>query len=282
MFERIEIKRPDQIMTMRRAGLVVADALMAMGEAVSPGVTTGELDGIAREVLAGRGATSNFLNYGADWGIQPYPAVACISVNDEIVHGIPGERKLVEGDIVSIDFGAIVDGWHGDAARTFQVGETSDADQALAEHTREAMWAGICAARLGGRLGDISSAIEKSIQDSGRTVGVQYGIVREFTGHGIGSAMHQDPDVPNYGRAGRGPKIVKGICLAIEPMLTLGAERTATLDDDWTVVTGDHSRAAHWENTMTVTDQGIWVLTEPDGGEAELARRGVPFGPLAD
>lgn len=281
MFERIEIKTPDQIAVMRRAGLVVADGLKAMGEAVAPGVTTAEIDGIGREVLASRAATSSFLNYGAEYG-TPYPAVACISVNEEIVHGIPGGRVLAEGDVVSIDFGAIVDGWHGDAARTFLVGEASEADRLLAEATRQAMWDGICAARLGGRVGDISAAVERSIIAAGARDGVKYGIVREFTGHGIGSDMHQAPDVPNYGRAGRGAKISKGVCLAVEPMLTMGTERTVTLDDDWTVVTADRLRAAHWENSITVTDRGIWVLTEHDGGEAELSRRGLPFGGVPD
>lgn len=274
----VEIKRPEQIRTMRRAGLVVAEALNAMGEAVAPGVTTGEIDALARDILAKDNATSSFLNYGANWGIQPYPGVICISVNDEVVHGIPGDRVLADGDIVSIDFGAIVEGWHGDAARTFFVGQPSDADRLLAEATRRSMWDGIAAARLGGRVTDISAAVQASIERSGQADGVKYGIVREFTGHGIGSQMHQDPDVPNFGRAGRGPKIVRGLCLAVEPMLTMAGEKTVTLDDDWTVITKDRSRAAHWENTMTVTSNGIWVLTEPDGGEAELTARGVPFG----
>ena len=283
MFSRgAEIKTPEQIRQMRRAGLVVAGVLDALGAAVAPGVTTGELDAQAREILAERGATSSFLNYGADWGIQPYPAVTCISVNDEVVHGIPGDRVLAEGDIVSIDFGAIVDGWHGDAARTFFVGAPSAADRGLVTATRESLWAGVAAVRLRGHVGDISAAIEQSIRASGESHGVEYGIVREYTGHGIGSAMHQPPDVPNYGRPGRGLRVVQGLALAIEPMLVAGAERVVTLDDDWTVVTADHKRAAHWENTVTATKDGVWVLTEPDGGEAELTARGIPFGPLAD
>lgn len=279
MFARgIELKKPEQIKQMRRAGLVVAKILDELGQRVAVGVTTAELDAVAREMLAEQGATSNFLNYGAEWGYPPYPAVACISVDEEIVHGIPSDRKLADGDIVSVDFGAIIDGWHGDAARTFCVGEVSQQHRDLSEATRESMWAGIGAAHLGGRVGDISHAIELSIL--GQQQG--YGIVREYTGHGIGTAMHQPPDVPNYGKAGRGAKIVEGLVLAIEPMVTTGSEDAVTLDDEWTVVTHDGSWAAHWENTVTVTKQGLWVLTELDGGEAELTARGLPFGPLAD
>lgn len=273
----IELKTPDQILVMRRAGLVVARTLAALRDAAQVGSSTGELDQLAREELARAGATSSFLHYGAGWGIPAFPAVTCISVNDEIVHGIPGERVLADGDLVSVDFGAIVDGWHGDSALSFIVGEPRPADVELSETTRQSMWRGIAAARLGGRVGDISAAIEGFVKSRPR----RYGIVREFTGHGIGSAMHQDPDVPNHGRRGRGPLIVPGLCLAIEPMLTLGGEATATLDDDWTVVTKDRSRACHWEHTMTVTGKGLWVLTAEDGGEAELARLGAPFGPLA-
>lgn len=279
MFSRgIERKTPEQVVAMRRAGLVVARILAEFDALVRPGTTTGELDGAAREMLADMGATSNFLNYGAEWGYPPYPGVACISVNEEIVHGIPGDRVLAEGDIVSVDFGAIVDGWHGDAARTFEVGTVSDEAHQLSQHTRESMWAGIGAARLGGRVGDISNAVEQSVVATGRG----YGIVREYTGHGIGTAMHQPPDVPNFGKPGRGPKITEGLVLAIEPMLVLGDEETATLADEWTVVSRDGSWASHWENTMTVTPKGLWVLTELDGGEAELTARGLPFGPLTD
>lgn len=256
---------------------MTATVLDALGREVRAGVSTGELDALARDLLASHSARSSFLNYGAEYGVTPFPAVACISVNDEIVHGIPGERVLADGDIVSIDFGAIVDGWHGDAARTFAVGEISDEAARLAEATRQAMWAGIAAAQLGGRIGDISAAVSASASTSG-----DYGIVEEFVGHGIGSAMHQEPDVPNLGRPRRGPRIQRGMALCIEPMLTLGSPSTAELDDEWTIVTRDGSLAAHWENAMTVTERGVWVLTEPDGGEAELAARGVPFGPLAD
>lgn len=171
-----------------------------------------------------------------------------------------------------------MDGWHGDAAITFGVGELAADDQRLSDVTRESLWAGIGAARLGGRVTDISHAIEKSIR--GRKE--RYGILKDYTGHGIGSQMHQAPDVPNTGRPGRGPRIVEGLVLAVEPMVTLGSAIGVTLDDEWTVVTKDGSRAAHWEHTITVTEHGLWVLTAADGGEAELTARGLPFGPLAD
>jgi methionyl aminopeptidase len=274
----VELKTPEQLVAMRRAGLVVAQTHVALREAAAPGVTTGELDVLAREVLARHGATSSFLGYDGGYDDPPFPAVTCISVNEEIVHGIPGDRVLAAGDLVSVDFGAIVDGWHGDGAITFGVGELSPADARLSDVTREAMWAGIGAAHLRGWVGDISHAVERRIREEPLT----YGIVRDFTGHGIGSAMHQPPDVPNYGRPGRGPRIVEGLALAIEPMVTLGSEEGLTLDDDWTVVTADGSRAAHWEHTMTVTSAGLWILTALDGGEAELTARGLPFGPLAD
>lgn len=273
----IEIKTAEQIERMRRAGLVVAEALAAMGAAVRPGATTAELDAIAREVLADNSATSSFLGYGADWGYPPYPATACISVNQTVVHGIPNDRPLADGDIVSIDFGAIVDGWHGDAARTFGVGEIAADVAELVETTRLAMWAGIVAAAGRGRVGDISHAIQQQADQAPRRLG----IVREYTGHGIGSAMHQPPDVPNYGRPRRGPRLSSGLCLAIEPIFTLGGHECEVLDDEWTVVTQDDSCAAHWENTVALCEDGIWVLTEPDGGRAELTARGVRLTGLA-
>ena len=274
----VELKTPEQLRIMRRAGLVVAEAHAAVRDAARPGVSTRQLDAVAVDVLARHGAGSSFLHYGAHFGLMPYPAVTCISVNSEIVHGIPGERVLASGDLVSVDFGVSIDGWHGDSAVTFGVGELSPEASALSEATREAMWAGIASARIGGRIGDIANAIETSIHSHS----VGYGIVSEYTGHGIGTAMHQPPDVPNLGRAGRGELLAKGICLAIEPMVTLGSANTATLEDEWTVVTRDGSVAAHWEHTIALTPAGVWVLTAADGGEAELTARGVKFGPLAD
>ncbi len=274
----IEVKRPEDIIAMRAAGLVVARTLASVAAAARPGVTTAELDELAREQLAAAGAGSSFLHYGAGFGLPPYPAVTCISTNDEIVHGIPGPRVLAAGDLVSVDFGAIVAGWHGDAAVSIEIESVAPDVAQLSAVTREALWRGIAAARIGGRVGDISAAIEGFVTRRP----VRYGIVREFTGHGIGTAMHQQPDVPNYGRRGRGPLLVKGMCLAIEPMLTLGGEQTATLDDEWTVVTRDRSIACHWEHTVALTGRGLWVLTAEDGGEELLGSLGARFAPLGD
>jgi methionyl aminopeptidase len=272
--DRIELKTPEQIVLMRKAGLVVARALEEMSQAVQPGVSTGDLDEIARAVLSDAGATSSFLHY--DIGSGPYPAVICASVNDRIVHGIPSpSEKLVDGDIISIDFGAIVDGWHGDAAVTVGVGEIDTAARDMSEACRESLWAGIAAARVGGRLTDISSAVETSIRASGR-----YGIVAGYGGHGIGTSMHMDPHILNYGRKGKGPRLTVGMALAIEPMVTLGGRGTQELSDGWTVSTADGSRAAHWEHTVALLDDGVWVLTATDGGRAELERRGVPMASL--
>ncbi|WP_460744097.1 type I methionyl aminopeptidase [Mariniluteicoccus endophyticus] len=275
----IEIKTPDQIKVMRRAGLVVERALTASCAAVRPGVTTREVNAVAEDIIRSAGATPSFLDYGADArGEGGFPGVVCISVNEEIVHGVPGDRVIAEGDLVSIDCGAIVDGWHGDSARTVFAGAACAEAQRLSDVTREGLWRGIAAARLGGRVGDIGAAIDDYVTGQDHA----YGIVEEYVGHGIGSAMHQPPDVPNYRVNGRTPKIVEGMCLAVEPMLTVGAPDNATLDDEWTVVTRDGSLACHWEHSMTVTKHGLWVLTAEDGGESELTARGLPFGPLSD
>jgi methionyl aminopeptidase len=265
--ERIEIKSLDQIRVMRRAGLVVADALDAVRAAAQPGMTTADIDAVAAKVIADAGATPSFLGY------QGFPATVCASVNDEVVHGIPGDRVLVDGDLISIDCGAIVEGWHGDAAITAAVGEVSDDLRTLMDVTEGSMWAGFAAARLGGRVTDISHAVETHIRAHG-----DYGILEDYTGHGIGSAMHQPPNVPNFGRAGRGAKLERGLALAVEPMVTLGSKHTLVAEDDWTIVTEDGSWAAHFEHTFTLTQTGPWVLTAIDGGEAKLAELGVPFG----
>lgn len=270
----VELKSAEELRKMRVAGLVVAAGLEAMVAAVRPGVTTGEVDAVGREVLARHQARSSFLGYGDEYG-TPFPGVACISTNNELVHGIPGGRVLREGDVVSIDFGAIVDGWHGDAARTVLVGEGDPADQALIEATREAFWAGALAMRDGGRVGDISRAIEGHV----KSLSARYGTLREYTGHGIGTEMHMEPDVPNWHRRRPTPRLTVGMALAIEPMLTRGTHQTLELDDDWTVVSRDGSNGSHWENTVAITDQGIWVLTEQDGGASRL---GDLFGPLSD
>lgn len=274
---QIEVKSKDELLLMRRAGLVVAEGLRAMEAAASVGMTTAELDGVGREVLARAGARSNFLGYGAEYG-TPFNGVACISVNEELVHGMPGDRVLAEGDVISVDFGAIVQGWHGDAARTFILGRASQQDETLVEVTRGALWAGVAATRAGGRVNDISRAIEDFVLAQPR----RYGTLREYTGHGIGSEMHMEPDVPNYARRRLTPKLDVGMTLAIEPMLTLGLHQTSICEDDWTVVSRDGSRGAHWEHTVAITPGGLWVLTAVDGGEAELRAGGVAFGPLGD
>jgi methionyl aminopeptidase len=269
--ERIQLKTPDQIGKMRDAGLVVARALAAMRAAVAPGVSTADLDAIARSVLREAGAGSSFLGY------HGYPAVICASVNDRVVHGIPSAReKLAAGDVISIDFGAVVDGWHGDSAITVPVGEVAPEVGALSAACERSMWDGLAAARSGARLSDISHAIEASIRQAGR-----YGIVAGYGGHGIGSEMHMAPHILNYGRPGKGPRLVSGMALAIEPMVTLGSRATHELDDGWTVVTVDGSWAAHWEHTVAILDDGPWVLTAEDGGRAELLSRGVQLSAQA-
>jgi methionyl aminopeptidase len=273
--ERIEYKTHDQVRAMRRAGLVVARALETVRAAVRPGMTTSDLDELAAAVIADAGATPSFLGY------EGYPATLCVSVNDEVVHGIPGPRELRVGDVVSVDCGAVVDGWHGDSAASFVLGEADRADEALVEATRRAMWDGIAALARSERLGGVGAAIEDSVRASGADAGVVYGIVEEYVGHGIGSAMHQPPDVPNHRTRERGPRLRPGMCLAIEPMLTRGEHLTQVCEDDWTVVTDDGSRSAHWEHSVAILEDGIWVLTALDGGEHELSARGVQIAPLA-
>ncbi|TDD27404.1 type I methionyl aminopeptidase [Kribbella turkmenica] len=267
----IEIKTREQILSMRAAGLVVGRTLALLRGEVRPGISTRELDAIAEDNIRSSGATPSFKGY------HGFTGSICASVNDEIVHGIPGDRLLADGDLISIDCGAIVDGWHGDAAITVAVGDVEPELLELARICEESMWRGFAAARLGGRLTDISAAIETHVRANS-----SYGIVEDFVGHGIGSAMHQPPNVPNFGRPGRGPKLVEGMALAVEPMLTLGRQDNHTLDDDWTVVTDDGKAAAHTEHTFTLTPQGPWVLTALDGGEAKLAELGVKVGALAD
>lgn len=269
--EQIQLKTGEQIERMRVAGLVVARALAEMRAAVAPGVSTADLDDVARAVLRDAGATSSFLGY------HGYPAVICSSVNDRVVHGIPSRaEKLAAGDLISIDFGAIVDGWHGDSAITVPVGEVSDDVAALSATCEAAMWDGLATARSGARLTDISHAVETAIRTRGR-----YGIVAGYGGHGIGSEMHMAPHILNYGRPGKGPRLLPGMALAIEPMVTLGSRATRELDDGWTVVTLDGSWAAHWEHTVAILEDGPWVLTAEDGGRAELAKRGVTLSAQA-
>ncbi len=261
----VEIKSPDQIAVMREAGLVVAQSLSLLRSAVRPGVTTQQLDALAEDHIRSCGATPNFLGY------HGFPATICASVNDEVVHGIPGGRVLRDGDLVSLDCGAVLDGWHGDAAITVAVGEVSGELRELMRVCEESLWQGMAAAKLGGRVTDISAAVETAVRAGG-----DYGIVEDYVGHGIGSAMHMAPSVPNYGRAGKGPKLVPGMALAVEPMITLGGIETQTLDDEWTVVTTDGSWSAHFEHSFTLTPQGALVLTALDGGAERLGELGVP------
>lgn len=278
--DRIELKTPEQVLLMRRAGLVVADALAAASAAARPGATTADLDAVAAAVIADAGAQPSFLGY------HDYPATICVSVNDEVVHGIPSGRVLEPGDVVSIDSGAIVDGWHGDSALTLVLPEADPADLALSAVTEKAMWDGIAALASGDgiadRLGVVGEAVEQAVEDAGAEAngGVPFGIVQDYVGHGIGSAMHQPPDVLNYRTRDRGPRLRPGMCLAVEPMITRGSAGTEVLEDDWTVVTVDASRAAHWEHSVALHEGGIWVLTAADGGAAELAARGVTVAPL--
>lgn len=281
--ERVELKTPEQVRVMRRAGLVVASALDAVRAAARPGMTTADLDAVAARVIAEAGATPSFLGY------EGYPATICVSVSEEVIHGIPGGRVLEVGDVVSIDCGAIVDGWHGDSAISLVLGpdgavdEGPDVDDAaaaggvdgadldLVRATRTAMWAGIAALADGKRLNDVGTAVETAVELAGDVSGVEYGIVEDYVGHGIGTAMHQPPDVVNFRTSDRGPRLRPGMCLAVEPMVTRGSGATRVLADDWTVVTQDGSRAAHWEHTVALLDDGICVLTAPDGGRAGLA-----------
>jgi methionyl aminopeptidase len=256
----IQIKTEAQIGKMREAGLVVADALQALSAAAQPGVTTAELDALAEARIRAAGAVPSFKGY------QGYPATICTSVDEEIVHGIPSNTKrLREGSVISIDCGAIVDGWHADAAVTVPVGAIGAELAELLRVCEDALWEGVARVQAGRRLTDISHAIESSVRASG-----DYGIVEEYVGHGIGSEMHMPPSVPNYGPPGTGPRLAVGMALAIEPMVTAGGPATELLEDGWTVVTADGSRSAHFEHTVAITASGPWVLTASDGGESRL------------
>jgi methionyl aminopeptidase len=242
-------KSRQEIDKMRRAGRIVAEVLALVESELKPGVSTAHLDRIAERYIRAAGAVPSFKGY------HGYPASLCISLDDEVVHGIPGERVIREGQVVSIDAGAIYEGWHGDGARTFAIGPTRPEVARLVETTRAAMMAGIAAATPGNRIGDIAAAVEDVATPGG------YGIVRQYVGHGIGTAMHEEPQVPNFRSAARGMQIVPGICLAIEPMLTLGSHEVETRPDGWTVVTRDGSLAAHFEHTIAITEQGPQILT---------------------
>ncbi len=240
-----------ELQTMARACRIVVDTLDALEAAAEPGVTTKEMDRIAREHIEKAGARPAFLGY------RGYPATLCISVNEEVVHGIPGPRKLRDGDIVGLDLGCIVEGFFGDAARTVAVGQASPEAQRLMTATRESLFAGIDACRPGKRVGDIGHAVQT------RAEGYGYSVVREFVGHGIGTSLHEEPQVPNYGPPGRRERLVPGMCLAIEPMVNVGQPEVEVLADGWTAVTRDRSLSAHFELSVAVTPFGPWILSEP-------------------
>jgi methionyl aminopeptidase len=250
---RVTLKSPAQIERMARAGRVVADALEAVGAAIVPGVSTAELDAVATEAIRRAGATPSFI--GVPGHLAPYRHATCIAIDEEVVHGVPGKRRVQGGQIISVDTGAIVDGWHGDGARTWIVGEVPDRTRLLVNETRRAMLAGIAAAVPGAYLGDISAAIEDV------ALGHGFGVVRSFVGHGIGTEMHEEPQVTNYRTGSRGRRIEVGLCLAIEPMFTLGTHEVRVRSDGWTVETRDGSLAVQWEHTIAITAEGPRILT---------------------
>lgn len=244
------LKTKQELQLMKKAGAITAQALYAGAEAIRPGVSTRQIDRVIHDYILHCGATPSFLGYGG------FPASACISVNDEVIHGIPDGRILAEGDIVSIDVGAKKDGYHGDSACTFGCGKISPAAQALLDKTQEALYNGIKQAIVGNRVGDISAAVQNTVEPAG------YSVVREYVGHGVGKNLHEAPEVPNYGVAGRGARLAAGMVIAIEPMINAGAWQVKVLDNDWTVVTCDHSLSAHFEHTVAVTDDGPVILTK--------------------
>ena len=245
----ITIKNVEEIAVMRRAGRIVAEVFELMREKIRPGITTGELDMLAERLIRKRGAVPLFKGY------HGFPGTLCMSVNEQVVHGIPGKRVLCEGDIVSIDVGARIDGFCGDAARTFAVGRIAPEVQTLLDTTERSLAAGIEKALVGNRIGDIANAVQTVAEAEG------YGVVRDYTGHGIGRELHEAPDVPNYGTSGRGLRLVSGMALAIEPMINMGTHQVRTLQDGWTVVTIDGKPSAHFENTVAITPDGPVVLT---------------------
>ena len=245
----MNIKSDTELEYMRSAGKVVADTLAMIEKVIKPGITTAEIDKLAEEFILSQGAIPSFKGYGG------FPGSVCASVNDVVIHGIPNDTVLVEGDIISIDCGAILNGYHGDAAQTFPVGNISKEAQHLIDVTKESFFKGIEKAVVGNRLTDISAAIQKYAEGFG------YSVVRDFVGHGIGTSMHEDPQVPNYGTAGRGPKLVHGVVLAIEPMINMGNYKVKIRPDGWTVVTSDGKLSAHYENTIAITNDGVEILT---------------------
>jgi methionyl aminopeptidase len=256
--ERIPIKTRREVDLMREAGRHVAEILLELREMVEPGITTQELDRHAEKAIAERGVVSSFKGYDP-YGLPKYPAVLCVSVNEEIVHGIPGSRELVEGDIVGLDFGVSVEGFHGDSAVTVPVGEIAEERQQLIDVTNEALWRGIEMMRPGNRLSDVGHAVQSQAEGAG------YSVVRIFAGHGIGRKLHEPPWLPNYGKPGRGPRLMPGMVLAIEPMVDMGRPDVRMLDDEWTAVTADGSDSAHFEHTVLITEGDPEPLTALEG-----------------
>ena len=251
----ITIKSSRELDLMREAGKIIAEAKSAVKAAIAPGVTSLEMDALAEEIIVKRGATPSFKGYRPAPTMPSFPATICFSYNEEIVHGIPGNRKMIEGDIVSIDFGAIVEGFHGDSAFTAGVGNVSDQAQDLMNATEESLNKGIEKALAGSRLTNISNAVQKYSESKG------YSVVREYVGHGIGRSLHEEPQVPNYGEPGKGPVLKVGMVLAIEPMLNIGTWKTKILKDGWTIVTDDGELSAHFEHTVAITENGPEILT---------------------
>ena len=246
----IVLKTGRELKIMREACRISAGALQTAGKAVEPGVTTAELDKLAEDYIRSQGGVPNFKNY------EGYPATACISINNEVIHGIPNDKPFADGDLVKVDVGAYIGGFHGDSARTFFCGNVSDEAKRIEEVTRLSFFAGMEKAVVGNRLGDISAAIQEVVEKAG------FSVVREYVGHGIGSELHEDPEVPNFGRAGRGVRLASGMVLAVEPMVNAGDYGVRVLDNDWTVVTVDGSLSAHYENTIVITDNGPEILTK--------------------
>lgn len=245
------IKSSKEIAKMQKAGQITAGALVAAGEAIRAGMTTKELDTIIRKYITSHGAKPSFLGYGG------FPGSACISINDEVIHGIPGARKILEGDIVSVDVGAYIDGYHGDSCKTFAVGEVSEAAKALMKSTEESLYVAIEMAKPGVRLGDIGAAIQKYNEDNG------YSVVREYVGHGVGKNLHEEPEVPNFGKEGHGLRLTAGMVIAVEPMINEGTAKIKVMPDQWTVKTRDGKLSAHFEHTIAITQNGAVILTQP-------------------
>jgi methionyl aminopeptidase len=274
MVTMVELKNDEQFALMREAGLVVARTLELLRGEVKDGVTTARLDALAEDSIRSQGAIPSFKGYGGGHGAPAFPGVICASVNNEIVHGIPGDHVVRDGDVISVDCGAIYEGWHGDSAITVPCGEIDPAVTELLRVTEESMWQGIAAIQPGERLNNIGRAIQAYVRKQGL-----YGIVEGYGGHGIGSHMHMDPMIFNHRTIDRGPRMQVGMALAIEPMLTLGHKQTAELSDGWTVVTKDGSTAAHFEHTVAITEQGLWVTTAFDGGQERLSALGLAVHP---